>query len=266
MVRLVWRPFRVHHQAMQPDRAALHRSVGILGALLLLFTIGSSGATAQNTVKLVPFVSGLDAPVFVTNAGDGSGRLFVVQQGGKIMVVKNGAVLPTPFLDISDLVSTGGEQGLLGLAFHPELQDQRLLLRRLHAAERRHRHPRYKVSSTNPDVADRATRDKDPDRRPAVREPQRRDARVREGRLPLHRDGRRRLAAATRETERRASASLLGKILRIDVNGSVGTRHYLIPPTNPYVGTGGTRRDLVARPAQPVALLVRSADRRPVDR
>ena len=59
------------------------------------------------------------SPLAVTNAGDGSGRLFVAEQGGKVYIVAGGIVNPTPFLDISGRVSGGGEQGLLGIAFHP---------------------------------------------------------------------------------------------------------------------------------------------------
>jgi glucose/arabinose dehydrogenase len=65
-------------------------------------------------------VTGLDHPLYVTNAGDGSGRLFVVDQGGLIRVVKAGVIQPQPFLDISAGISSGGERGLLGLAFSPQ--------------------------------------------------------------------------------------------------------------------------------------------------
>ena len=64
-------------------------------------------------------VTGLDAPLGIVNAGDGSGRLFVVQQSGLVRVVKDGALAPAPFLDVRDLVSCCGERGLLGLAFAP---------------------------------------------------------------------------------------------------------------------------------------------------
>jgi glucose/arabinose dehydrogenase len=62
---------------------------------------------------------GLRNPVYVTHAGDGSGRLFVVEQPGRIRIVQQGRMLEQPFLDMTDRVRYGGEQGLLGLAFHP---------------------------------------------------------------------------------------------------------------------------------------------------
>ena len=71
------------------------------------------------SLGLSQIASGFTNPVLVTGAGDGSGRLFVVEQGGIIRVIKGGSVLPTPFLDLRDRISTGGERGLLGLAFHP---------------------------------------------------------------------------------------------------------------------------------------------------
>ena len=63
--------------------------------------------------------SGFDQPVFVTAAKGETGRLYVVEQGGTIQVLDGGKRRSTPFLDIRKLVTAGGEQGLLGLAFHP---------------------------------------------------------------------------------------------------------------------------------------------------
>ena len=63
--------------------------------------------------------SGLTSPVFIANAGDGSGRIFVVEQTGTIRILKNGSLLATPFLDIHTSIKSGGEQGLLAMAFHP---------------------------------------------------------------------------------------------------------------------------------------------------
>lgn len=70
-------------------------------------------------VELVPVASGFSSPLDIQQAGDSSGRLFVVEQGGRIKIVQNGSVLGTPYLDVSGLIASGGEEGLLGLAFHP---------------------------------------------------------------------------------------------------------------------------------------------------
>ena len=70
-------------------------------------------------VELVPVASGFSSPLDIEQAGDGSGRLFVVEQGGKIKIIQNGSVIGTPYLDVSSLIVSGGEEGLLGLAFHP---------------------------------------------------------------------------------------------------------------------------------------------------
>jgi uncharacterized repeat protein (TIGR01451 family) len=76
------------------------------------------------TITLEPVVtSGLVQPVHLTVAGDGSGRLFVVERAGRIRVIKNGALLAAPYLDITALVQSGyGEQGLLSVAFDPDFK------------------------------------------------------------------------------------------------------------------------------------------------
>lgn len=72
-------------------------------------------------IALDPVMDGLDGPLFVTHAGDE--RLFVVEKGGVIRIIQDGALLAEPFLDISELVHDREfEQGLLGLAFHPEYE------------------------------------------------------------------------------------------------------------------------------------------------
>jgi glucose/arabinose dehydrogenase len=70
----------------------------------------------------------LDQPVVVTTAADGSGRLFVAEQAGRIRVIEDGRVSPTPFLDITDRVTAGGERGLLGVAFPPGFGAERPLV------------------------------------------------------------------------------------------------------------------------------------------
>lgn len=81
----------------------------------------SKGTDDHRLVALVPIVTeGLENPLFLTQAGDGSRRLFVVEQPGRIRVLEGHALLPAPFLDITKQVLSGGERGLLGLAFHPD--------------------------------------------------------------------------------------------------------------------------------------------------
>ena len=91
-------------------------------ALLLAGCGGGSGApaTAPQTITLTRISGGFVHPLAITHAGDGSGRLFVAEQGGTIRILRNGVASPTPFLNITSLVTpTGGEQGLLGVAFPP---------------------------------------------------------------------------------------------------------------------------------------------------
>jgi glucose/arabinose dehydrogenase len=80
--------------------------------------------TGDIVIKLETVATGLTAPVYATHAGDGSGRLFIVEQSGQIRIVQNDVLLPTPFLDIADKIPALNpffdERGLLGLAFHPD--------------------------------------------------------------------------------------------------------------------------------------------------
>lgn len=102
-----------------PNTAALATPVAGTGA-------ASSTPTAQPVpvsqlhLKLVTIASGLSAPVYVTTARDGTGRLFIVEQTGRIRVIKKGRLLSKPFLDVVSRVKYGGEEGLLGLAFAPD--------------------------------------------------------------------------------------------------------------------------------------------------
>ncbi|MEX2472330.1 MAG: PQQ-dependent sugar dehydrogenase [Gemmatimonadota bacterium] len=94
-------------------------------ALLVVAACGTNDVpsgviTDRLSAELELVVDGLDDPVFVTAApGDFEDRLFVVEQGGLVRIVENGALLPEPFLDLTAEVTSGGERGLLGLAFHP---------------------------------------------------------------------------------------------------------------------------------------------------
>jgi glucose/arabinose dehydrogenase len=80
-------------------------------------------------ISMSTVAGGFAQPVHVTHAGDGSGRIFVVEQAGRIRILDNGVVLPVPFLDLASLVPprvvAGGEQGLLSVAFPPGFATKR---------------------------------------------------------------------------------------------------------------------------------------------
>jgi glucose/arabinose dehydrogenase len=96
-----------------------------LGVALAIGLVAACGGTAksQETIRLEPVVDGLVRPVFLTHAGDGSGRLFVLEQEGLILVLGTGGLEEEPLLDLSEKVLCCGERGLLGLAFHPSFPD-----------------------------------------------------------------------------------------------------------------------------------------------
>ena len=114
------------------SRGALYlcRSLSIGLAFSACSGSGDSGMTANDpsppppasiAVKLQPITTGLSAPVFMTAPPGDNNRLFIVEQGGKIKIidVPTQSPLPTPFLDLSAAIMSGGEQGLLGMAFDP---------------------------------------------------------------------------------------------------------------------------------------------------
>jgi glucose/arabinose dehydrogenase len=98
-------------------RRSRYGRVGVMVAALL--TAAAWAATAQAvSISLMPFATGITVPTAIANAGDS--RLFLVEQTGHIRVIQSdGTILGPDFLDVSSLITEGGEQGLLGLAFHP---------------------------------------------------------------------------------------------------------------------------------------------------
>ncbi len=136
-----------------------------LALLLVVFPLQADTAAALTRLSdpLLPDIqitvdqviaSGLSVPVQVTNAGDGSGRLFVVEQTGKIRLIKNGQVLPAAFLDLTSLVACCGERGLLGLAFHPNFPTTPYFyVDYTRAGDGATVIARYSVSSPNSDIA-----------------------------------------------------------------------------------------------------------------
>jgi glucose/arabinose dehydrogenase len=121
-------------------------------------TPGIAGGLPAGTVPvaLQRVASGLDVPLFVT-APAGDPRVFVVEKAGRIRVLQGAALLQTPFLDISSLVSTGSEQGLLGLAFSPSYAATGLFLVDYTDLSGNTQVVSYRVSAADPNVADPTT-------------------------------------------------------------------------------------------------------------
>lgn len=103
---------------------------GLLAALAIIVLVTSGGGAwsqeraappAGGRLTLTPVASGLESPLYLT-APSGDPRLFIVEQPGRIRIVKDGRLIPVPFLDITDRVGSGGERGLLLVAFHPQFR------------------------------------------------------------------------------------------------------------------------------------------------
>ncbi len=112
---------------MRKNRA--RQSIFTLTAMALCGPVLAAPCQSTNLgipdIKLQVIAKNIDNPVAITHAGDGSGRLFVLEQDGRVRVIKNRNLNPQPFLDIRDRVVTGGEKGLLGIAFHPQFKTNR---------------------------------------------------------------------------------------------------------------------------------------------
>jgi glucose/arabinose dehydrogenase len=187
---------------------------------------------------------GFDRPVQVVDAGDGSGRLFVVEQTGRIRVVRDGQVLPEPFLDISELVGCCGERGLLGVAFHPDYRDNGAVFVDYTDRNGDTVVARYQVSANDPDRADPASAEVIL----TVDQP----AANHNGGLLLFGPNDRHLyigfgdGGGGNGQNGQDLSTLLGKILRVDVDSTSEGLPYAIPPDNPFVDQPGARPEIWA--------------------
>lgn len=120
--------------------------MGSLFAFLLL-------AAAWPTVRWQPWISGLETPVDLKSARDGSGRLFVVEQRGRVRLIRDGAVVTTPVLDITAKVQYKDEMGLLGIAFPPGFREKQYFYLNYVDKQRRTIVARYKMSGDTADPA-----------------------------------------------------------------------------------------------------------------
>jgi hypothetical protein len=200
---------------------------------------------AASALTLEPVASGLSSPIYITNADDGTNRLFIVEQTGAIKVLQPGSSTPTIFLNISSKIVSGGEQGLLGLAFHPQFStNRRFFVNYTRAGDGATVVAEYRASASNPNVAD-ATEI------PIITIAQP-FANHNGGMIEFGADGFLYIASGDggsgNDPDNRAQNrnELLGKILRIDINTPNGALAYSSPASNPFFGSAPGRDEIYA--------------------
>jgi len=206
-----------------------------LAVLSALATSVASYEAMAAPIKLVPFFSGLASPVLVTSARDGSGRLFVVEQGGVIKVFQPASTSATVFLNITSRVLSGGEQGLLGLTFHPQFaSNRRFFVNYTRQPDGATVIAEYQVSAGDPNVADPTETTLLVIAQPFTNH--------NGGMIEFGPDGFLYIGmgdgGAGNDPGNRAQdiTQLLGKMLRIDVDHPALPKLYSSPPSNPFFG------------------------------
>lgn len=214
----------------------------VAGAVLALALLtgrpveGQSPAPAPPRIALAALIpGGLNDPLYLTHSRDDSGRLFIVEQRGRIWVIENGRRLGRPFLDISSRVAftSLGERGLLGLTFHPQFRvNRRFFVNYTRVPDGATMVAEYRVSN-DPTLAERSERQ-------ILVIPQPHDAHN-GGMIEFGPDGLLYIAMGDggplADPQNRAQDlnQLLGKLLRIDVDRA---QPYEIPADNPFIGKG----------------------------
>jgi glucose/arabinose dehydrogenase len=208
------------------------------GLLMLLFILIPQHAHLQPSLAFELVSNSFDAPVDITNAGDGSKRLFIVDQTGYIRIIDSlGNQLADPFLDIDSKIFTQDERGLLGLAFHPDYANNGYFYVNYTDNNSDTKIARYQVSPSNPDSAVVSSEKIMFD----INQPY---SNHNGGCLKFSPvDGYLYIAvgdggsAGDPECRAQDSLSFFGKILRVDVNQNVDVApYYGIPADNPFVG------------------------------
>ncbi len=195
-----------------------------------------------NAYGWTSFVSGLYLPVDIQNAGDDSGRLFIVERPGRIRIVIDGLLYQEPFLDITGRIrSNGSEQGLLGLAFHPDYKSNGFFYVNYTDNNGDTVISRFSVSP-DPNLADPSSEL----RMLGIPQPY---ANHNGGAVAFGPDGYLYLGLGDGGSggdplgNGQSLNSLLGKVLRLDVDHDIP---YSIPPNNPFAGSGEVYQEIWA--------------------
>jgi glucose/arabinose dehydrogenase len=213
--------------------------------IALVFMSTRAAAQGVSPVTLEPLLSNLSSPVLVTNARDGSNRLFVVEQPGRIQVLQPGSSTPTVFLDITAKVLSGGERGLLGLAFHPQFNsNRRLFVNYTRRPDGATVIAEYRVSAANPNLVEASETIL-----LVIPQP---FANHNGGMIAFGPDGLLYIGmgdgGSANDPQNRAQniEELLGKMLRINVDQASGATLYSSPSDNPFFGSTAGRDEIYA--------------------
>ena len=205
--------------------------------VIFSFLFSCSFIQGQATLQYVQIFSGLSSPVDISNAGDGTNRLFIVEKAGIIKIIANGIVLSTPFLNIDPLVNSfANERGLLGMEFHPDYETNGFFFVNYTNNSGSTTISRFKVSDTDSNIAD-------PNSEKVMIQISQPFSNHNAGDLkfspidnylyiPMGDGG----SGGDPGCRAQDSTLLLGKMLRIDVDQNVNTSpYYGIPADNPYI-------------------------------
>lgn len=201
-------------------------------------TITRDAAPSADSIQLTPVADGFNRLLYVTHAGDGSNRLFAVQQSGEILIIEDGNVLEEPFLNVSELVTQSAlspnytEQGLLGLAFHPDYENNGLFFINYTDRSGGTVVARYNVTLSNPNIADAGSAQ-------ILFQIAQPFGNHNGGHMAFGPDGYLYFSLGDGGSANdplgsgQNKGTLLGSILRIDIDGELP---YAIPEDNPFVG------------------------------
>jgi glucose/arabinose dehydrogenase len=221
--------------------------------LLTLAVYPAPGAIAQDSspdlsalqLDLEPVAEGLSQPVFMVDPDDGTGRFFVVEQSGAVRVLQDGNLLEAPLLDISGQISTSSEQGLLSIALHPDFADNGQLFISYTDVNGNSAIERWTLSEDDPNIADPSSAELIL----AVEQPA---PNHNGGLIMFGPDGYLYIGFGDGGGQGDPNGNgqnletILGKILRIDVDSTTGDLAYGIPEDNPFIDTDGARGEIWA--------------------
>jgi len=214
------------------------RIAPVIGLIAGLGCSESTGTAGDLALALETVSDQLVFPVDLASP-PGDDRLFVAEKGGRIRIIESGAVLPMPFLDLSGRVSTGGEQGLLGLAFDPDYAANGRVVVNYTDLAGDTRIAAFQVTA-NPDIADPASES-------LILGVDQPFANHNGGQLAFGPDGYLYIALGDGGDggdplqNAQSLTTLLGKLLRIDLEAAAP---YGIPPDNPFAGVAAARSEI----------------------